>query len=470
MWTMEPLRDRWRNLEELATFNPMENEPERTLADEWRTEGPEVAFGQRVRELRLARGWSQEDLAERLTALGFQFHQTQIGKLENGGRPIRLNEAGALAAIFEVPLPDLIATPVLGTSDPIYDQIAELGIRVSVLAHKKKALQEERLKLENQLMKTAMDITSHENVERQMQSELRALYTQQTSSYKVYLEKYKRGYFEVRRTGKGAFYFRLTIDDRLLLVSTMQWYERVNNALLDIDMLRYLAPKLVPYSKGSQPPAAFRMTEHDDGLYSLGILIKGQHFASGSHASESEVWQDLEKIKELAPHMPVRVYQWESAKVGDDSVALLAAPTPKTAVTYRLMRDKDWRYSFRGLYPGGNGKLNISSLGSGYDTRTDALIAIKRLVEMYPGNVQEVTDGGNVDIDLNRELGLHSKPSSFPQLPNLSYPSPLSYDATLPYLSEPPPQSLGKLPSIDDYPLPDFYPSRELKDDDDNKG
>lgn len=442
--------------------NRMALEPERTLADEWRTEGPEVAFGQRVRELRLARGWSQEDLAERLTALGFQFHQTQIGKMENGGRPIRLNEAGALAAIFEVPLPDLIATPVLGTSDPIYDQIAELGIRVSVLAHKRRALQEERLKLENQLVKIAMDITSHEDVERKMQSELRALYTQQTSSYKVYLEKYKRGYFEVKRTSKGAFYFRLIIDGRLLLASTTQWYERVNNALLDIDMLRYLAPKLVPYSKGSQPPAAVRMTAHDDGLHSLGILIKGQHFASGPKVSESEVWHDLGNIKELAPHMPVRVYQWESTSVGNNPVVLLAAPTPRTAVTYRIIRDKDRIYSFKGLYPGGDDKLNISSLGTGYTNRTDALIAIKRLIEMYPGNVQEATDDGNVDIDLNRELGLPLSPSSFPQLPTLSYPS-------LPPL--PPAPSPGKFPSLHDYPLVDFYPSREnpAKDDDDGK-
>lgn len=74
---------------------------------EW--QGPERRLGAKVRELRRERGWSQEDLARRLDAFGYQMHQTTVAKLEAGERPIRVNELAALAVILEVTAAELIA-------------------------------------------------------------------------------------------------------------------------------------------------------------------------------------------------------------------------------------------------------------------------------------------------------------------------------------------------------------------------
>lgn len=63
----------------------------------------EKSFGDKVRQWRKARSWSQEDLAQRLTDLGFDVHQTTVAKIERGGRPLRVAEAVALAQILRVP-------------------------------------------------------------------------------------------------------------------------------------------------------------------------------------------------------------------------------------------------------------------------------------------------------------------------------------------------------------------------------
>lgn len=68
----------------------------------------ERAFGRLIRDLRHARGWSQTDLAERLEHLGFEYHQTTIGKLEAGARPLRVGELFAVAEVFGVPARDLV--------------------------------------------------------------------------------------------------------------------------------------------------------------------------------------------------------------------------------------------------------------------------------------------------------------------------------------------------------------------------
>lgn len=60
-------------------------------------------FGEKVRQWRLARSWSQEDLAEKLRQSGFDMHQTTVAKLERGTRPLRVAEAAAIAWIFGVP-------------------------------------------------------------------------------------------------------------------------------------------------------------------------------------------------------------------------------------------------------------------------------------------------------------------------------------------------------------------------------
>jgi len=76
------------------------------------TLGPtaEHVLGKRVRELRQARGWSQDDVARQMVAGGFSWRQTTVAKTEKADRPVRVNEATALAQLFETDL-DQLVTP-----------------------------------------------------------------------------------------------------------------------------------------------------------------------------------------------------------------------------------------------------------------------------------------------------------------------------------------------------------------------
>jgi transcriptional regulator with XRE-family HTH domain len=63
----------------------------------------ERKFGERVKELRNRRGWSQEKLADLMSAAGFPWRQTTTAKTEAADRPVRVSEVAALARIFAVP-------------------------------------------------------------------------------------------------------------------------------------------------------------------------------------------------------------------------------------------------------------------------------------------------------------------------------------------------------------------------------
>jgi transcriptional regulator with XRE-family HTH domain len=61
-------------------------------------------FGKRVREERDRRGWSQEELAKRLTERGIHVHASTIAKIESEKKPraVRLGEAVGIADLFEL--------------------------------------------------------------------------------------------------------------------------------------------------------------------------------------------------------------------------------------------------------------------------------------------------------------------------------------------------------------------------------
>lgn len=75
---------------------------------------PETAerrLGVRLRREREARGWSQQEVANRLADRGISLHMSAIAKIEAGSRTVRLNEAMALAQVFEVRIEDLASPP-----------------------------------------------------------------------------------------------------------------------------------------------------------------------------------------------------------------------------------------------------------------------------------------------------------------------------------------------------------------------
>lgn len=72
---------------------------------------PEVQAGRALRRLRTARGWSQEEVARRMKAYGYDFHQTMIAKIEAAQRPIRVRELADFAALYGVEAHELIYPP-----------------------------------------------------------------------------------------------------------------------------------------------------------------------------------------------------------------------------------------------------------------------------------------------------------------------------------------------------------------------
>jgi transcriptional regulator with XRE-family HTH domain len=83
---------------ELGELTADETADRRSVFEHW-----EKDFGEKMRQWRRERNWSQEDLAVRLRHYGFDMHQTTVAKIERGARPLRVAEAAAIATIFRVP-------------------------------------------------------------------------------------------------------------------------------------------------------------------------------------------------------------------------------------------------------------------------------------------------------------------------------------------------------------------------------
>lgn len=62
-----------------------------------------ILFGNRVRELRTQRNWSQEELAEKTG-----FHRTYIGMIERAERNLSLVNVAVFAETFEMSISDLL--------------------------------------------------------------------------------------------------------------------------------------------------------------------------------------------------------------------------------------------------------------------------------------------------------------------------------------------------------------------------
>lgn len=78
------------------------------------TEGsgePERVLGTQARAYREKLGMTQAEVAKAMTARGFVMRQSTITKIENAQRPVRVNEATALAAVLHATLPDLLSDP-----------------------------------------------------------------------------------------------------------------------------------------------------------------------------------------------------------------------------------------------------------------------------------------------------------------------------------------------------------------------
>ena len=62
-----------------------------------------IAFGRRIKELRTARGLSQEQLADETG-----FHRTYVGMVERGERNLSLSNVAVFAKTFELSVSELL--------------------------------------------------------------------------------------------------------------------------------------------------------------------------------------------------------------------------------------------------------------------------------------------------------------------------------------------------------------------------
>jgi transcriptional regulator with XRE-family HTH domain len=112
--------------------------PQPTLAE--RADGEKRA-GIQLRELRKARGWPLREVARRMESYGYHWHQTVVAKIETGQRPLRLNEALDLAALFGVSVTDLLVPPM--GRDEARAEAEALQVALKDAEEKSKAAQQE---------------------------------------------------------------------------------------------------------------------------------------------------------------------------------------------------------------------------------------------------------------------------------------------------------------------------------------
>ena len=62
----------------------------------------ESSVAERAAELRKAAGWSQRQLARKMSALGWSWYQQTVASVESGTRQVRIGELADLAALFGI--------------------------------------------------------------------------------------------------------------------------------------------------------------------------------------------------------------------------------------------------------------------------------------------------------------------------------------------------------------------------------
>lgn len=77
--------------------------------NELREDEPVALFGANQRRFREAYGWSQSELARRMVEAGWpKYSQVAVSRTEEGARAVRLDEAVAIAQLFNRKLQDLL--------------------------------------------------------------------------------------------------------------------------------------------------------------------------------------------------------------------------------------------------------------------------------------------------------------------------------------------------------------------------
>lgn len=115
--------------------------PQETTGDHSMTQGPpsdlsDSIFARRLRTLREQAETTQQQLADRMTAVGHKMHRSAIAKIESGDRPVSIGEAVQLAGQLGVTLMELITDDMADRGqEREYRQLVEAKLRVRSLQH-----------------------------------------------------------------------------------------------------------------------------------------------------------------------------------------------------------------------------------------------------------------------------------------------------------------------------------------------
>lgn len=115
----------------------------------------EQRFGGRVKDLRQARGWTQDELAQQMTAAGYPLHQTTVAKLENGSRPTNVGEIAAFAMIFDISIAALFDPS--DEDAPMHQQLMGLAYRLAGISNEKNRLKDRLAELETERVSTEVE-------------------------------------------------------------------------------------------------------------------------------------------------------------------------------------------------------------------------------------------------------------------------------------------------------------------------
>src|SRR4051794_16407878 len=96
-------------------------------------------FRKRLKSERDSRGWTQREMEKLLSDRGIPMHWTTIAKIEKGDRSVRIDEAAAIADLFELSLDSLMGRKAklenehLHTLRAVFDTAQQCGWQVAAI-------------------------------------------------------------------------------------------------------------------------------------------------------------------------------------------------------------------------------------------------------------------------------------------------------------------------------------------------
>jgi transcriptional regulator with XRE-family HTH domain len=100
------------------------------------SEFSDAIFARRLREVRQIAGVTQQQLADRMTAVGHKMHRSAIAKIEVGDRPVSIGEAVQLAGQLGTTLMDLVTDARADLPEErLHRKRVEAMIRVRSMQH-----------------------------------------------------------------------------------------------------------------------------------------------------------------------------------------------------------------------------------------------------------------------------------------------------------------------------------------------